>query len=278
MTLVTAPPLTEVTEIDVPAETYLRNVGGVFRTFTHQDSGTKSYGVFANGRRWFVKPSTDPEIVESLRRAQRLNSAVQHPALPRLHGSFTIPDGLALVYEWAPGEVLNDPCFTPDQRRHDPAHPHVRFRSLPVERILAALDTVFDAHVVIADRGFVASDFYDGCIIYDFETSRTSLCDLDEYREGPFVLERDRAYGSTRFMAPEEFQRGATIDQVTNVFNLGRTAAVLLGDGTGELHDWKGTEAMRAVVDRATLPDRACRHQSVAEFVADWRAAVSRGA
>ena len=271
-------PITEVTEIDVQVETYLRTVGGVFRTFAHQDSGTTSYGVFEDGERWFVKPSIDPDIVESLHRALRLNSVVQHPALPRLHSSVTIPGGIALVFEWAPGEVLNDPRFTRDQRRHDPAHPHVRFRSLPVERILAALDTIFDVHVLLVEKRFVASDFYDGCIIYDFETSRTHLCDLDEYREGPFVLERDRAYGSTRFMAPEEFQRGAVIDQVTNVFNLGRTAAVLLGDGTGGLHAWKGTEAMRKVVERATLADRTRRHQSVEEFVGEWRTSVARRA
>ena len=183
---------------------------------------------------------------------------------------------MALVYEWVRGEVLNDPRYTREQRRHDPTHPHVRFRSLPVERILAALDTVFDAHLLLAEHGFVASDFYDGCIIYDFQTSRTYLCDLDEYREGPFVLDMDRAYGSTRFMAPEEFQRGAVIDQVTNVFNLGRAATVLLGDGTESMNAWKGTEAMRKVVERATLADRALRYQSVEEFVDEWRSAAMR--
>ena len=88
---------------------------------------------------------------------------------------------------------MNDARYTREQRRHDPTHPHVRFRSLPVERILAALDTVFDAHLLLAEHGFVASDLYDGCIIYDFQTSRTYLCDLDEYRPGPFVLDMDRA-------------------------------------------------------------------------------------
>ena len=276
MTRSTPRPITEVTAIEVQVETYLRTVGGVFRTFPHQDSGTTSYGVFADGERWFVKPSTDPSIVESLGRALRLNSVVQHPALPRLHSSFSIPDGIALLYEWAPGEVLNDARFTREQREYDPTNPHVRFRSLPVEEILAALDTVFDAHVLMAERGFVASDFYDGCIIYNFEAFRTYLCDLDEYREGPFVLEMDRAYGSTRFMAPEEFQRGAVIDQVTNVFNLGRAAAVLLGDGTESMDAWKGTEAMRKVVERATLADRTRRYQSVKELVGEWRASVSR--
>jgi len=100
----------------------------------------------------------------------------------------------------------------------------VRFRSLPVPNILATLDTIYDAHVALTEHGFVASDFYDGCIIYDFDGAQTFLCDLDEYRPGPWKLERDRAYGSTRFMAPEEFRRGATIDHVTNVFNLERAA------------------------------------------------------
>ena len=195
-----------------------------------------------DGRRWFVKPSVEQDIVESLHRALYLNTKVHHPALPRLHNSFLIPGGLALVYEWVPGEVLNDPRFTREQRQYDPAHPHVRFRSLPVCEILDALDTILDAHVLLADRGFVASDFYDGCIIYDFDGRRVFLCDLDEYRYGPFVLEMDRAYGSSRFMAPEEFQRGAVIDQVTNVFNLGRAATVLLGDGTESMGAWRGPE------------------------------------
>ena len=39
-------------------------------------------------------------------------------------------------------------------------------------------------------------------------------------------------FGSSRFMAPEEFERGALIDERTNVFTMGRTAAVLLADGT----------------------------------------------
>ena len=84
----------------------------------------------------------------------------------------------------------------------------------------------------------------------------------------------DRAYGSTRFMAPEEFQRGATIDQVTNVFNLGRAATVLLGDGTESMDAWKGSDALRRVVERATSPERGRRHQSVHELVEGWRVAV----
>ena len=262
--------------IDVPVERYLRDHGEVYQVFRHQDSGTVSYGVLVDSERWFVKPSDDPSIVKSLRRAIHLHTTVRHPALPRFHNSFTTPGGLALVYGWVPGEVLNDPRYTSDQRRHDPAHPHVRFRSLLVPTILDVLDDIYDVHLRLSEHGFVASDFYDGCIIYDFEGGGTFLCDLDEYRHGPFVLEMDRNYGSTRFMAPEEFQRGAIIDQVTNVFTLGRAATVLLGDGTASLDAWRGTDLMKEVVMRATDPERARRHQSVPEYVEQWRAAVGR--
>jgi hypothetical protein len=94
--------LTETTTIDMPIEAYLRDVGEVFTAFRQQGSGTVSYGVLADGNRWFVKQSTVPSIVESLRRALHLNATVQHHALPRLRHSFETPGGLALVYDWVP--------------------------------------------------------------------------------------------------------------------------------------------------------------------------------
>jgi serine/threonine-protein kinase len=139
---------------------------------------------------------------------------------------------------------------------------------------MAALDVIFDAHLAIAACGFIAVDFYDGCILYDFERARTYLCDLDEYRTGPFTNEAGRLPGSKRFMAPEEFQRGARIDQVTNVFTLGRTAFVLLGDGSPEVAAWRGSPAMLAVALRATNLEREQRYPGIPEFVEDWRNAV----
>ena len=237
-----------------------------------------SYGVLAGGRRWFVKHSDDPRGMASLRRAQVLHSKIQHQDLPRLRNTFETPGGLALVQDWVPGELLYYPTRSSAEQRCDPTFPPVRFRALPLARILDSLDTIYDIHLVLAEYGFIAVDFYDGCIIYDFEQSRTTLCDLDEYRDGPFTLETNRLPGSRRFMAPEEFQRGARIDQVTNVFTLGRTALLLLGDGTASLESWKGTDAMREVVVRATSSERARRHQSVREYVEDWRSAATRWA
>ena len=141
-------------------------------------------------------------------------------------------------------------------------------------RTAEALGKLGDAHLRIANHGFIAEDFYDGCIIYDFEKKEIQLCDFDHYHPGPFVNEVGRLFGSTRFMAPEEFRRGEQIDQTTNVFTLGRTAFVLLGDATDSKAAWKGTDAMWSVVKKATNADRTLRHQSVRDFVEDWRSAI----
>jgi serine/threonine-protein kinase len=221
-----------------------------------------------------------------MRHAIDVNRRVQHPALPRLYHSFATPHGLALVYAWASGESLAFGSHTPPEKRRDPNFAPVRFRALPLEQVLASLDTIYDVHLRVAEAGLIAVDFYDGGLLYDFEAGRTTVYDLDEYRPGPFALEMDRNYGSSRFMAPEEFQRGATIDQATNVFTLGRTAILLLSDELSQSSlrapsnlwatsdAWQGTEAMKGVLLRATDSDRAARYQTVRAFVDAWRAAA----
>jgi serine/threonine-protein kinase len=270
--------LVAVSAIDEEIEPYLARWGRIFKTFRQQDSGCVSYGVVLDGRRWFVKHSDQARGIAGLRRARQLHGTVQHAALAQLHHSFSTPGGLALVYEWLPGQVLYDYTTGPSDRddpsgRGSPVGAHARFRALPAERILAALDTIYDAHLILAEAGFVVVDFYDGCILYDFDRHRTYLCDLDEYRPGPFMLENERLPGSRRFMAPEEWRRGAIIDQLTNVYTLGRTAAVLLGHGRVDGSEWRGGPALQAVIARATSADRALRQQSVQEFVAEWLAA-----
>jgi serine/threonine-protein kinase len=264
--------LLDINEVNEEIERYLARRGRIFKAFRRQDSGCVSYGVAADGRRWFVKHSNQARGIAGLRRARHLHQQVDHPALARLVNAFKTPDGLALVYEWLLGQVLYD--YTAGKgNRDDPAGAHARFRALPVEDILLALDTICDAHLALAQAGFVAVDFYDGCILYDFDSSRVYLCDFDEYRPGPFVLGDERLPGSRRFMAPEEWQRGAVIDQVTNVYTLGRTAVILLGGGQLTDLTWRGSAALLAVVSRATAADRALRQQSMRGFVAEWAAA-----
>ena len=54
------------------------------------------------------------------------------------------------------------------------------------------------------------------------------MVDLDSYRDPPFANDMGRMFGSDRFMAAEEYELGARIDERTTVFTMGRTVGVLL--------------------------------------------------
>jgi serine/threonine-protein kinase len=239
-----------------------------------QDSGNVSFAIEVAGRRWFVKTAGDPADpspflahparVALLGNAARVARSLAHPALPRLHGELASAWGPMLVYDWVPGELLRAPA----SQRDDPANAHQRFRALPADEIVAALTAAIDVHARLCARGWVACDFYDGSMIYDFAGRRLSLVDLDSYHMGPFVNEMGRMFGSTRFMAPEELQRGAAIDERTTVFMLGRAISVFLSDGTLEAAAFRGTASQHSAMLAACRPRPADRLQSVAELAA----------
>lgn len=266
--------LTTVATDDI--EGFLGRAGEVFVVHRGHDSGNTSVGVIAGGRRWFVKWAADPEAIGHLESAVRFHAAIRHPAIAALRSWFTFPSGLGVIHDWVPGEVLNDLRAPGALPRQDPRSAFARFRRLSLHDVLTAYGTVLDAHRVVAQRGFVAVDFYDGCLIYDFARRRIRLCDLDCYRPGPYVLDRDRQYGSARFMAPEESAKGTTVDERSTVFTLGRTAFVLLSRGPAGEQDpnlWPAGDALFQVATTATRPNPADRYQSVAELIGAWQQA-----
>jgi serine/threonine protein kinase len=262
---------------EVPdVERSLRCVGEVFRAFRDQDSGCVSYGVLLpDGERWFVKEATTRAAGRSLERAWAFHRAVRHPVIvPQLH-RFAVRDGrTAVVMPWHAGEVLYHSTLRGHGGRAHPDSPLARFRALPLDRVCRAVDRVLDAHLAVEAAGHVAVDLYDGTFLYDFEGDELHLIDLDEYRPGPFVLEHDRLPGSRRYMAPEEWRRGALIDIRTTVYVLGRAVRLLLDAGDDE-SAWRGTAAQLAVVERATRADPGERFGNVGELAAAWRAVTS---
>jgi serine/threonine protein kinase len=271
-------PLLDVERLDQTADGYLHAIGCVFAVFDErtQDSGNVSYGVRIGGERYFVKTAGDPEElrpflphperVSLLRNAARLRQGCDHSALPRLYWVIESPGGPLLIYQWVEGERLG----VNHALRDDPRSSFQRFRKLPVSEITRALDIVCELHDELARSGWIAVDFYDGCMIYDFERRELHLVDLDNYRDAPSTNDMGRMFGSSRFMAPEEFERGAPIDERTTVFTMGRTAAVFLSDGTLERLPFRGSDALYAVIRRACRGDRSERFASIAEFSAAW--------
>jgi serine/threonine-protein kinase len=274
-------PLLDCRAIDGSPPDYLRSAGEIFAEFgaLTQDSGNISYGVRIGQTRYFVKTAgipddpvpflAHPDRVALLRNAVQVAQSCSHPTLPTLHRAIESSVGPLLVYEWVEGESLG----VPRAARDDPQSSYQRFRSLPLPAIMEVLDALYDLHRELAQAGWIAVDFYDGSMVYDFSSGSLSIVDLDHYHPGPFTNAMGRMFGSTRFMAPEEFELGAVIDERTNVFVMGRAAALFLADGTLEADAFRGSDALYRVVAKACEPERSMRFASMAEFHDAWKSA-----
>jgi len=176
------------------------------------------------------------------------------------------PSGPLLVYEWARGELLRS-------EKENPASPLHRFHRLPIEHLLIAINTIYDVLDQISDAGWITEDFYDGSVIYDVDSMVLHIIDLAHRHRGPFINTSGMMFGSSRFMAPEEFQKGALIDHRTASFLMGRIAAVFLSDNSLDPNPFRGSDRQYEVIIKACKETPENRYQSEAEFLKGWRIA-----
>jgi serine/threonine protein kinase, bacterial len=192
------------------------------------------------------------EIETRARTEQGIAESKLHPAIVPLRRAISHPEGTLFLYDRVTGETLGS------------KEARERFYALPLAEKANALRVLFSALAAVTEAGYVLVDIYEGNIIYDYDRKQVWLFDWDLSEKGNgFSLAMDRNYGSSRLMAPEEFQRDAWIDQRSNVFNLGRLATLALPDDG----PWF------SILAQATSPTRLNRHATVREF-ADAFAAV----
>jgi serine/threonine protein kinase, bacterial len=287
--LLRVPDLTAVEIIDEDPSAYVRACGTVLRVFNHlsQDSGNVSWLVESEGRRLFVKTAgtTDPPVpgapvpyfdhagrVRLLRNAVDLARSCDHHALAALLNVIESPTGPALVYEAVSGELIH----VPSEQRGDPASAYQRLAHLPAAELFGLFDTMLDLHVALAAKGWIAGDLYDGCLMVDFDARKLSVIDLDSYHRGSTTNTMGRMFGSTRFMAPEELELGARLDERTTVFTLGRIVWHFATRLTEDPAEFCGTRGLAGVIQKACQPSPTDRYASVAELGNAWKGARGR--
>ncbi|OMC99004.1 serine/threonine protein kinase [Paenibacillus sp. FSL R5-0636] len=264
---------------------WLTKLGKVFKVFDQQDSGNFSFGVEQDGKKFFVKfagarPLTyagnPQDAVNRLIEAIPLYNELRSDALITLLSHYEVESGYVAVFDWFAGECLHSHwLFAGEAKLSHPESPFFRYKQLSVEKRLSSLDVIFLFHEHVEYRGYVAVDFYDGSILYDFVNDGTKICDIDYYRLKPTVNDLgENFWGSSRFKSPEEFSLDAPIDEVTNVFNMGATAFVLLGGASDRsFAKWETSQALYEVALRAVSAVREQRYRNVAEFKLAWDAA-----
>ncbi|MDR1700883.1 MAG: phosphotransferase, partial [Lachnoclostridium sp.] len=217
--------------------TFLEKYGKVFKVFDDQDGGNVCFGVEKYGKRYFIKFAGAPQaryngkIEDAI---DRLKASVQvyqnigeHPNLIRFIEAEEIGGGFAVIFEWtdAQGIARMYPII------------HKRFMALPIEKRIKVFEDILSFHNYVCKQGYVAIDFYDGSIMYDFQNEKTMICDIDFYQKMPYRGEMG-LWGSSRFVSPEECRQGEIMDEVTTVYTMGQTAFCLFTDSDRSPEAW----------------------------------------
>ena len=265
---------------------WLNEFGRVFAVFDEQDSGNICFGLDDGESKYFLKYAGGPTInyhgntddtIIRMKKSMSIYEDLEHPNLIKLIKHYSHREGYLSIYEWAEGDSLHAHWnFEKYPKYTHPDSPNYKFNRLELKHKLQCLDNIFDLHKFIAGKGYVAIDFYDGSIMYDFNTNKTTICDIEFYHKGPLINTMGRMWGSSRYMSPEEFEMGASIDEVTTVFTMGATAFELLGSNSQrDIESWKASKELFKVAKKATSEDRNQRYNSMSEFYREWKKASS---
>lgn len=252
---------------------FLGEYGKVFKVFDDQDSGNICFGTEKDGQRYFIKFAGSPaeqyngdtmDAIDRLKATLPVYSDLRHRNLIEMVEAKDIGGGFAVVFKWAEGDCMG--------RMYPVAHR--RFMQLPAAARLSVFHDILYFFEYIVSQGYVAIDFYDGSILYDFETGKTTICDIDFFRKQPCINDMGRMWGSSCFQSPEEFQLGAVIDEVTNVYTAGATAFALFGGYNRTRDKWQLSDKLFTTAAKAVSDDRTQRQQSVRQLREEWEASL----
>lgn len=251
---------------------FLSEYGKVFKVFDEQSSGNISFGIVNGDRRYFLKfAGAQPEMynnepadaVDRLKYATQVYQDLKHPNLIKFIKAEEIGDGYAALFEWEDAIGI-EPLYSPE---------YIRFMEMPTENKTQAFEEIMGFHAYIASKGYVAIDFYDGSILYNYDYNKVIICDIDFYQKSPYIGDLGIICGSVRFSSPEERESGAIMDEITNVYTMGAIAFMLFSSSDRSPEAWTLNMALYDVAKKAVSDDRNLRQQSIAELIAEWRAA-----
>lgn len=253
---------------------FLAEYGKVFQVLDDQDSGNICFGMQKGDERFFIKFAgaltkrgcVPPETaIRNLKATVPIYQELKHENLIELLETADAGGGFAMIFRWTDAVCLGK--LYPESRE--------RFLQLPIEIKQQVFQDIQSFFLHVAQKGYVAIDFYDGSIMYDFASGKTLICDIDFFRRQPCLNDMGRMWGSSRFQSPEEYQLGADIDEVTNVYTLGATAFALFAHDSRQREDWPLNDALFETAAKAVSNEREKRFPSIAAFVHAWKEAMN---
>lgn len=276
---------------------WLNRYGKVFNVIDETGSGCIAFGVEKDDKRYFFKIAgaktveaevSEEESIRLLKDAVKRYKDIQHPYLIQYVDSFDYNEFFVVVYEYANGECLFDHWNFDRYKLTNEITPLMKFKNLSIEKRLACVEKLFSFFETFIECGYVAVDFYDSSIMYDFTNDQITFCDIDLFRKAPAFNDLGVDYfGTKRLKAPEENVLGAVIDEITNEFTLGALIFDMFSEvnnkkqryeiGMFVPNDYKDFELSKDIYNvlmKAVSYERENRYQSIKEFHKHFKSTV----
>lgn len=274
---------------------WINNYGTVFSVIDETGSGCISFGVEKDNKKYFIKVAgaktveaeiSEKESIELLKDAVEKYKKIHHPNLIKYIDSFDYNEFFVIIYEYAEGECLFDHWnFEKYENDSTIKSPIKKFKELSIDKRLDVADKLFSFFETVIESGYVAVDFYDSSIIYNFKNDETTFCDIDLFRKLPSINDLGKDYyGTKRLKAPEENEIGSTIDELTNEFTLGAIIFDMFSDVSNnneryekgmfipnKKNEFELNDNTYNVLLKATDYDRNNRYKSILEFEKEFR-------
>jgi serine/threonine-protein kinase len=194
-------------------------------------------------------------------------------------------DCFVVIYEYAEGECLFDHWnFDKYKEENIIDTPSYRFKKLSLEKRLNVIEKLFVFFEHVIESNYVAVDFYDSSIIYDFNNDNVTFCDIDLFRKMPTKNDLGKDYfGTKRLKAPEENELGAVIDEQTSLFTLGAIIFDMFSNASNikerytkgcfipnKIDEFELNNSVYNVLLKATAYNRKDRYKTLKEFREDF--------
>ena len=276
---------------------WLNNYGKVFFVIDETGSGCISFGIEKENKKYFFKIAgaktveaeiNEEESIKLLKEAVIKYKDIKHDNLIKYVDSFDYKEFFVVIYEFAEGECLFDHWNFDRYQRTKEITPLIKFKSLSIEKRLNVVEKLFSFFETFIECGYVAVDFYDSSIMYDFENDEVTFCDIDLFRKLPTTNDLGKDYfGTKRLKAPEENILGATIDELTSEFTLGAIIFDMFSNVENideryrngmfipnNIETFELSKKAYDVLLKATSYDRKNRYNSIKEFCKEFMNAV----
>jgi len=277
---------------------FLNSFGEVFCVFDQTDSGNISFGVqnHSTCERFFIKVAgastaesfrSPEQAIQSLKDTVKIYKKIQFKNLIDFITAGEFNELFYTVFRWSEGECLFDHWnFKYYQKHPEVLTPRQKFNNLKTSKKMHVAEQILNFMEEVENANYVAVDFYDGSLMYDFEKDNLTICDIDFFRQMPTVNDIGEDYwGTKRMKAPEEYKLGGSIDTRTNVFIIGALFFNIFGYYTSETlakmyeekrfiplekHKWELPSPLYDIALKAVASNPDNRYKNVRQLKNKW--------